>query len=77
MSASFGDSHELESPDCQAMVGYTLRVNRSFNILVHNSRIDFEILSNDKDTARGFKTELKQNDSSDGLSDGQAEGLSS
>ena len=33
---------------CQAMVEYPLELNISFNQLVHNSRIDLAIFSNDK-----------------------------
>ena len=33
---------------CQAMVEYTLKLNRSFDQLVHNFHIDLEILSNKK-----------------------------
>ena len=33
---------------CQAMVEYALKLNRSFDQLVHNFRIDLEILSHKK-----------------------------
>ena len=37
---------------CHAMVEYTLKSNRSFKQLAHNSRIDLEILWNNKNAVR-------------------------
>ena len=37
---------------CQAVVECTLKLNRLFNKLVHNSCVDLEIVSNNKDSAR-------------------------